>query len=52
MVIHSRTNYPEDFNDYVDINEHLALIDMIVLGKILVTELIQMHEKILRISRT
>ena len=29
MITYLRTNYPEDFNDYVDTSEYLALIDMI-----------------------
>ena len=29
MITYLRNNYPEDFNDYVDTSEYLALIDMI-----------------------
>ena len=29
MITYLRQNYPEDFNDYVDTSEYLALIDMI-----------------------
>ena len=29
MISYLRTNYPEDFNDYVDTSEYLALIDLI-----------------------
>ena len=29
MINYLRTNYPEDFNDYIDTSEYLALIDMI-----------------------
>ena len=29
MIDYIRTNYPEDFNDYVESSEYLALIDMI-----------------------
>jgi hypothetical protein len=29
MISYLRTNYPEDFNDYIDTSEYLALIDII-----------------------
>jgi len=29
MITYLRNNYPEDFNDYIDTSEYLALIDMI-----------------------
>ena len=29
MINYLRTNYPEDFNDYIDTSEYLALIDLI-----------------------
>jgi hypothetical protein len=29
MINYLRTNYPEDFNDYIDSSEYIALIDMI-----------------------
>jgi hypothetical protein len=29
MISYLRTNYPEDFNDYIESSEYLALIDMI-----------------------
>ena len=29
MINYSRTNYPEDFNDYIESSEYLALIDLI-----------------------
>jgi hypothetical protein len=29
MINYLRSNYPEDFNDYIESSEYLALIDMI-----------------------
>ena len=29
MINYLRTNYPEDFNDYIESSEYLALIDLI-----------------------
>jgi len=46
MITYLRENYPEDFNDYIESSEYLALIDaMAFLGQPL--ELILLQEKIL-----
>lgn len=63
MISYLRQNYPEDFNDYVESSEYLALIDMIAfLGQNLsyrtdlnarenYIELAQRRESVLRLAR-
>ena len=63
MINYLRTNYPEDFNDYIESSEYLALIDMIAfLGQNLsfrtdlnarenFLELAERRESILRLAR-
>ena len=63
MINYLRTNYPEDFNDYVDTSEYLALIDMIAfLGQNIsyrvdlnarenFLELAERRESVLRLAR-
>ena len=64
MINYLRTNYPEDFNDYIDTSEYLALIDMIAfLGQNIsyrvdlnarenFLELAERRESVLRLART
>jgi hypothetical protein len=64
MINYLRENYPEDFNDYVESSEYLALIDMIAfLGQSFAfrvdlnarenfLELAERRESILRLART
>lgn len=64
MIDYLRQNYPEDFNDYVESSEYLALIDMIAfLGQSFAfrvdlnarenfLELAERRESILRLART
>jgi hypothetical protein len=64
MVDYLRENYPEDFNDYIESSEYLALIDMIAfLGQSIAfrvdlnardnfLELAERRESVLRLSRT
>jgi len=63
MINYLRTNYPEDFNDYIESSEYLALIDLIAfLGQNLsfrvdlnarenYIELAERRESILRLAR-
>jgi hypothetical protein len=63
MITYLRQNYPEDFNDYIESSEYLALIDMIAfLGQSIAfrvdlnarenfLELAERRESILRLSR-
>ena len=63
MVDYLRTNYPEDFNDYIESSEYLALIDMIAfLGQNIAfrvdlnsrenfLELAERRESVLRLAR-
>jgi hypothetical protein len=63
MIDYLRTNYPEDFNDYIESSEYLALIDMIAfLGQNLsfrvdlnarenFIELAERRESVLRLAR-
>ena len=63
MINYLRTNYPEDFNDYIESSEYLALIDLIAfLGQNLsfrvdlnarenFIELAERRESILRLAR-
>ena len=63
MVNYIRTNYPEDFNDYIESSEYLALIDIIAfLGQSIAfrvdlnarenfLELAERRESILRLAR-
>ena len=63
MISYLRTNYPEDFNDYIESSEYLALIDMIAfLGQNLsfrtdlnarenFIELAERRESVLRMAR-
>ena len=63
MIEYLRTNYPEDFNDYIESSEYLALIDMIAfLGQNIsfrvdlnarenFLELAERRESILRLAR-
>ena len=63
MISYLRTNYPEDFNDYIESSEYLALIDMIAfLGQNIAfridlnarenfIELAERRESILRLAR-
>jgi len=64
MINYIRENYPEDFNDYIESSEYLALIDMMAfLGQSFAfrvdlnarenfLELAERRESILRLSRT
>ena len=64
MINYLRENYPEDFNDYIESSEYLALIDMMAfLGQSFAfrvdlnsrenfLELAERRESILRLSRT
>jgi len=64
MINYLRENYPEDFNDYIESSEYLALIDMIAfLGQSFAfrvdlnarenfLELAERRESILRLART
>jgi len=64
MIDYLRQNYPEDFNDYIESSEYLALIDMIAfLGQSIAfrvdlnarenfLELAERRESILRLART
>jgi len=64
MIAYLRENYPEDFNDYIESSEYLALIDMIAfLGQSFAfrvdlnarenfLELAERRESILRLART
>ena len=64
MIDYLRQNFPEDFNDYIESSEYLALIDMIAfLGQSLAfrvdlnarenfLELAERRESILRLART
>jgi hypothetical protein len=64
MIDYLRTNYPEDFNDYIESSEYLALIDLIAfLGQSIAfrvdlnardnfLELAERREAILRLART
>lgn len=64
MIDYLRENFPEDFNDYIESSEYLALIDMIAfLGQSLAfrvdlnarenfLELAERRESILRLART
>src|SRR5210317_990934 len=63
MINYLRTNYPEDFNDYIESSEYLALIDMIAfLGQNIsyrvdlnarenFLELAERRESVLRLAR-
>ena len=63
MITYLRQNYPEDFNDYIDTSEYLALIDMIAfLGQNIsyrvdlnarenFLELAERRESVLRLAR-
>ena len=63
MISYLRENYPEDFNDYIDSSEYLALIDMIAfLGQNIAfridlnarenfLELAERRESVLRLAR-
>ncbi len=63
MIDYLRTNYPEDFNDYIESSEYLALIDMIAfLGQNIAfridlnsrenfLELAERRESVLRLAR-
>ena len=64
MINYLRENYPEDFNDYIESSEYLALIDMIAfLGQNIAfrtdlnarenfLELAERRESVLRLART
>jgi hypothetical protein len=64
MIDYLRQNYPEDFNDYIESSEYIALIDMIAfLGQSIAfrvdlnarenfLELAERRESILRLART
>lgn len=64
MIDYLRTNYPEDFNDYIESSEYLALIDLIAfLGQSIAfrsdlnardnfLELAERREAVLRLART
>jgi len=64
MINYLRQNYPEDFNDYIESSEYLALIDMIAfLGQNIAfrtdlnarenfLELAERRESVLRLART
>ncbi|NBP58163.1 hypothetical protein EBU71_16835, partial [bacterium] len=64
MIDYLRENYPEDFNDYIESSEYLALIDMIAfLGQSIAfrvdlnarenfLELAERRESVLRLART
>ena len=64
MIDYIRTNYPEDFNDYIESSEYLALIDLIAfLGQSIAfrvdlnardnfLELAERREAVLRLART
>ena len=63
MINYLRQNYPEDFNDYIESSEYLALIDLIeILGQKLAfridlnarenyLELAERRESVLRLAR-
>ena len=63
MIAYLRENYPEDFNDYIESSEYLALIDLIAfLGQNLsyrmdlndrehLLELADRRESVLRLAR-
>ena len=63
MITYLRTNYPEDFNDYIESSEYLALVDIIAfLGQSIAfrvdlnarenfLELAERRESILRLAR-
>jgi len=63
MISYLRTNYPEDFNDYIESSEYLALIDLIAfLGQNIsfrmdlnarenFLELAERRESVLRLAR-
>ena len=63
MIEYLRTNYPEDFNDYIESSEYLALIDLVAfLGQNLsfridlnarenFLELAERRESVLRLAR-
>ena len=63
MIAYLRNNYPEDFNDYIDTSEYIALIDMIAfLGQNIsyrvdlnarenFLELAERRESVLRLAR-
>ena len=63
MINYLRTNYPEDFNDYIESSEYLALIDLIAfLGQNIAfrvdlnarenyLELAERRESVLRLAR-
>ena len=63
MINYLRTNYPEDFNDYIETSEYLALIDLIAfLGQNIAyrvdlnarenyLELAERRESVLRLAR-
>ena len=63
MINYLRTNYPEDFNDYIESSEYLALIDLIAfLGQNIsfridlnarenFLELAERRESVLRLAR-
>ena len=63
MISYLRTNYPEDFNDYIETSEYLALIDIIAfLGQNIAyrvdlnarenyLELAERRESVLRLAR-
>ena len=63
MISYLRTNYPEDFNDYIESSEYLALIDLIAfLGQNIAfridlnarenfIELAERRERVLRMAR-
>lgn len=64
MIDYLRTNYPEDFNDYIESSEYLALIDLLAfLGQSIAfrsdlnardnfLELAERREAVLRLART
>lgn len=63
MITYLRTNYPEDFNDYIESSEYLALVDLIAfLGQSIAfrvdlnarenfLELAERRESVLRLAR-
>jgi len=63
MIEYVRTNFPEDFNDYIESSEYLALIDLIAfVGQSIAfrvdlnarenfLELAERRESVLRLSR-
>ena len=63
MISYLRNNYPEDFNDYIETSEYLALIDLIAfLGQNIAyrvdlnarenyLELAERRESVLRLAR-